>query len=55
VQEQSNVTSSLDVNINGIVSSGQESNGLINQIKVKANELDDHVNNLHTITSQFKV
>lgn len=55
VHEQSNVTSSLDVNINGIVSSGQESNGLINQIKVKANELDDHVNNLQTLTSQFKV
>ncbi|MFT5707232.1 MAG: methyl-accepting chemotaxis protein [Oceanospirillaceae bacterium] len=55
VQEQSSVTSSLDVNINGIVSSGQESNGLINQIKVKANQLDDHVNNLQTLTSQFKV
>ena len=55
VQEQSSVTSSLDVNINGIVSSGQESNGLINQIKVKANELDDHVNNLQSLTSQFKV
>ena len=55
VHEQSHVTSSLDVNINGIVSSGQESNGLINQIKVKANELDDHVNNLQTLTSQFNV
>ena len=55
VQEQSNVTSSLDVNINGIVSSGQESNELINQIKVKANQLDDNVNNLQSLTSQFKV
>jgi methyl-accepting chemotaxis protein len=55
VQEQSSVTSSLDVNINGIVSSGQESNELINQIKVKANQLDDHVNKLQTLTSQFKV
>jgi methyl-accepting chemotaxis protein len=55
VQEQSNVTSSLDVNINGIVSSGQKSNELINQIKVKANQLDDHVNNLQKLTSQFKV
>jgi len=55
VQEQSSVTSSLDVNINGIVSNGQESNELINQIKVRANQLDDHVNNLKTLTSQFKV
>ena len=55
VQEQSSVTSSLDVNINGIVSNGQESNELINQIKVRTNQLDDHVNNLHTLTSQFKV
>lgn len=55
VQEQSSVTSSLDVNINGIVSNGQESNELINQIKVKANLLDDHVNNLKTLTSQFIV
>ena len=49
------MTSSLDVNINGIVSNGQESNELINQIKVRANQLDDHVNNLKTLTSQFKV
>ena len=55
VQEQSNVTASLDVNINGIVSSGQESNQLINQIKVKANQLDDHVNNLQLLTNQFEV
>mgnify|MGYP003625743733 CR=1 FL=1 len=55
VQEQSTVTASLDVNINGIVSSGQESNELINQIKAKASKLDDHVNNLKTLTSQFKV
>ncbi|MFT5757084.1 MAG: methyl-accepting chemotaxis protein [Alteromonadaceae bacterium] len=55
VQEQSSVTSSLDVNINGIVSSGQESNELINQIKVKANQLDSHVNDLQTLTNQFKV
>ena len=55
VQEQSSVTSSLDVNINGIVSNGQESNELINQIKDRANQLDDHVNNLKTLTSQFKV
>lgn len=55
VQEQSSVTASLDVNINGIVSSGQESNELINQIKVKANQLDDNVNKLQTLTSQFKV
>lgn len=55
VQEQSSVTSSLDVNINGIVSNGQESNELINQIKIRANQLDDHVNNLQTLTSQFKV
>ncbi|MFT6249308.1 MAG: methyl-accepting chemotaxis protein [Cognaticolwellia sp.] len=55
VQEQSSVTASLDVNINGIVSSGQESNELINQINVKATQLDDHVNNLKTLTSQFKV
>lgn len=55
VREQSSVTSSLDVNINGIVSNGQESNELINQIKVRANQLDDHVNNLQTLTSQFKV
>jgi methyl-accepting chemotaxis protein len=55
VQEQSSVTSSLDVNINGIVSSGQESNKLINQIKVKTSQLDDHVNNLKLLTSQFIV
>ena len=55
VQEQSSVTSSLDVNINGIVISGQESNELINQINVKANTLDDYVNNLQTLTNQFKV
>lgn len=55
VQEQSSVTSSLDININGIVSSGQESNELINQIKVKANTLDDYVNNLQALTNQFKV
>ena len=55
VQEQSNVTASLDVNINGIVSNGQESNQLINQIKVKASQLDDHVNNLQMLTNQFEV
>lgn len=34
VQEQSSVTSSLDVNINGIVSNGQESNELIKHLKI---------------------
>lgn len=55
VKEQSNVTASLDVNINGIVSSGQESHKLINQINMKANQLDDHVNKLKVLTNQFKV
>jgi methyl-accepting chemotaxis protein len=55
VKEQSNVTASLDVNINGIVCSGQESNKLINEINMKANQLDGHVNNLQALTSQFKV
>ena len=55
VKEQSEVTESLDVSINSIVSSGQESNELINQINVKASQLDDYVNDLQLLTDQFSV
>jgi len=55
VKEQSGVTESLDVNINSIVSSGQESNELINQINIKASQLDDYVNDLQLLTDQFSV
>ena len=55
VKEQSDVTASLDVSINSIVSNGQESNELINQINIKANELNNSVDELQALTNQFKV
>lgn len=55
VKEQSDVTASLDISINSIVSNGQESTKLINQINTKANELDSNVNDLRLQTNQFKV
>lgn len=55
VKEQSDVTASLDVSINSIVSNGQESNELVNQINIKANELNQNVNDLQLLTNQFKV
>jgi len=55
VKEQSDVSESLDVSINSIVSNGQESNELINHINIKANELNSNVNDLQSLTNQFKV
>ncbi len=55
VKEQSDVTASLDVSINSIVTNGQESNELINQINIKANELNNSVDELQSLTNQFKV
>jgi len=55
VKEQSDVTASLDISVNSIVSGGQESNELINQINIKAGQLDNYVNDLQSLTNQFKV
>jgi len=55
VGEQSEVTASLDKNINQIVSSAHESDRLINQINSKTIKLDDFVNELIMLTNQFKV
>lgn len=55
VKEQSDVSESLDVSINSIVSNGQKSNELINHINIKANELNSNVNDLQVLTNQFKV
>lgn len=55
VNEQSDVSLSLDKNVNHIVSSGQKSNTLINQINGKADELDGFVQQLMVLAQQFKV
>ncbi len=55
VKEQSDVTNSLDSSINSIVSGGQESNELINQINTKTGQLDNYVNDLQLLTNQFRV
>lgn len=55
VNEQSDVSLSLDRNVNHIVSSGQKSNILINQINDKAETLDGFVQQLMALAKQFKV
>jgi methyl-accepting chemotaxis protein len=55
VNEQSDVSLSLDKNVNHIVSSGQKSNILINQINDKAETLDGFVQQLMALAKQFKV
>lgn len=55
VSEQSAVSQSLNENVNHIVSSGATSNQLINQINDKTDTLDGFVQQLMSLSKQFKV